>query len=58
MVEVKSSELLEYAKYILNPMNTNHFHVTVNRGLLKRFLRRSSQDTLYLRFKTFVKVTR
>ena len=58
MVEVKSTELLEYAKYILNPMVTNHFHVTVNQGLLKRFLRRSSQDALYLRFKIFVKITR
>ena len=59
MVEVKSTELLEYAKYILKPIVvTNHFHVTVNQGLFTRFLRRSSQDALYLRFKTFVKIIR
>ena len=38
---------LEYAKYILNAMITDHFHVTVNQGLLTRFLPRSGQDTLY-----------
>ena len=38
MVEVKSTELLEHAKYISNPMVTDHFHVTVNQGLVTRFL--------------------
>ena len=58
MFEVKSTEFLEYAKYILNPMVTNYFHVTINQGLITRFLRLSSQDALYLRFKTFVKIIR
>ena len=57
MVEVKSTELLEYAKYNLNAI-IDHFHVTVNQGLLTRFLRRSGQNALYLRFKTFVKIIR
>ena len=48
MAEVKSKKLLEYAKYILNPIVTNHFHVTGNQGLLTRLLRRSSQDALHL----------
>ena len=30
MVEVKCKTVLEYAKCILNPMVTNHFHVTGN----------------------------
>ena len=49
MFEVKSTELLEYAKYILNPMVTNYFHVTINQGLITRFLRPLNQDALYFK---------